>query len=220
MTDIRKTLERLKKHCLSDEECQRRRREESRLAEMKMLQGRQDRFEQVAPPKYRAFDEKKLPLECDKARARMIIEWEFPESKGLYIIGPTAMGKSMAFYELIRRQIMMGKTVEAMHGLEFKVFCGKTIKEPETAMKSFKYLASVDILAIDDIAKATSPAMIEGWFYLMEKRSSWNKPVIMTANTTGDDIKQKVNDATVAEPLLRRMREFCKVVVMKPQNER
>jgi len=87
-------------------------------------------------------------------------------------------------------------------------------------MKSFKALIDVDILAIDDVVKATSPAMLEGWFYLMEARSAWKRPVIMTGNLAGDDIRQKVNDANMAEPLIRRMKEFCQVVLIQNQERK
>ena len=217
--DIKNLFERLKAHARPQNEVDAVNAEREARAIEAVRTEREARVKAFTPPIYRTYLEERLPQSVNRDEARRVVGWNFPRGRGLYIVGETRLGKSMMLYELLRRQAMAGKSVEVMHGLEFKIFCGKAIKEPDTAQKSFNRLASVDILAIDDIGKATSPATIEGWFYLLERRTTWQRPIVMTANVVGADIKARINDDTMAEPLIGRIKEFCEVVLFQHQKK-
>jgi len=103
MSDWKQRLEKLKQHCISDEESQRLEREREREAAMRIEQARIEKANAIIPPKYQRYDETKLPG-IEIAKARKVTDWNFPEGKGLYIVGETGLGKSMMFYELIRRR--------------------------------------------------------------------------------------------------------------------
>jgi DNA replication protein DnaC len=79
------------------------------------------------------------------------------------------------------------RSAVVMDGIRFANECVAAFRDSDTTEKWLEGLTRPDVLAIDDVAKRFTPATAEGFFAVMDRRSSRLKPVILTSNFTGTD---------------------------------
>jgi DNA replication protein DnaC len=74
-------------------------------------------------------------------------------------------------------------------------------------------LARAEVLFFDDLGKVPLTERVEAEFFaLIERRMARQLPITVTSNMTGDDLAAKASTDR-GRPLIRRLREFCRVVV-------
>jgi len=85
-----------------------------------------------------------------------------------------------------------------------------------TLSQWFDRLAKADALFIDDIGKGKwTPATSSQFWELVDDRTRNRKPIFLTTNLNGETLVASLGlDRDIAEPLLRRIRESCDVVVL------
>jgi DNA replication protein DnaC len=85
----------------------------------------------------------------------------------------------------------------------------------------FESLASSDVLFMDDLGKGKWTAATAGQFWeLIDARSKEARPVFITTNCSGETLVRSLGlNKDVAEPLLRRLRESCKALVLQVKQD-
>jgi DNA replication protein DnaC len=107
--------------------------------------------------------------------------------------------------------------------LEARTFVG--LSEPEFSILREKYsrqgtleywlnkCIAADVFFLDDIGHAASTARhMEELYHIIEKRTSWNKPIIATTQFTLQDIEDKSGKSSTtktAMAILNRLLSFC-----------
>lgn len=158
----------------------------------------------LVPPLYRATDPTMLPQEP----LSKVMAWKFGP-KGLVIHGNTGTGKTRAAALLLKRiHLQDRKTIAAFFGNSFAHECGRRFLHGG-GEEWIAELSRFDVLFLDDFGKNKFTERVEAeQFGLIERRISHLRPVILTTNFIGKTLAGKMSEDR-AEPLIRRLREFC-----------
>lgn len=144
----------------------------------------------------------KLPKQ---RQSRLVLAWNGP--LGLNLWGPPRTGKTRTLYMLLKRLHYSGKHVKPLSPLDVS---------NELESRSYhraawlSRLASVDVLALDDVDKLNLTTEMErSLFCVLDKRAAHNKPVFFTQNSNADEFAKRFK---LGGPLLGRVREFCQSI--------
>lgn len=175
---------------------------------------RDSAWNRVCPPLYRDTDEKHPGLNPRALEA--VRRYEPRASRGLGLIGTTGQGKTRCACLALRRAHLAGLRVNYVTHNRFSRLAADVLSwaaeergNARAALDSFK---RADVLLLDDLGKAPSTergdAELED---LIEVRTSGNKPILWTANGSGEWLIARLG-ADRGEPTIRRLAEFCDVV--------
>lgn len=177
-------------------------------------------FVSLCPPLYRETDVDRLPA----AELATVLAWRM-NPRGLLLVGPTGTGKTRCVWMLLRQ--LLGQRPEtrivAFDGLGWGIAVSKAYGDPEYTERWFDKVCQCDVLFLDDLFKAKmTEAQEQAVYGVFERRSAQMLPIIVTMNSTGKMILDRMTDqgrADRGEPLLRRMAEFCDVIHFGKQKE-
>ena len=146
---------------------------------------------------------------------RQVIDHDLT-AQGIIVRGKSGHGKTRAVWRLLRRSFDAGKRIRAMASGEFDRQArdaGGTFTLTEWVDR----LVAADVLFIDDLGKAPwTPATVGLWFDVLDGRYREGRPIVVTTNLDGSAlVKQLRIGPDIGEPMLRRMRETTKQIVIK-----
>lgn len=205
---------------------QQRKEESAQAARELERQARIAKYERLCPPEFREeWDWEKVPDECEQSEIEKVWRWKFGP-RGLYIVGPTGFAKSRALYVLARRLVHEGHGVELVSGVRFAVQAGQAFGEPGGTQRWLDKCSNFDVWGVDDLGKRWTPATEDAFFEILDRRTSRERPVLITANYGGDDFRsisratakragQADNAKAMIEPMLRRLRDYCDVIAVQ-----
>jgi len=143
--------------------------------------------------------------------------WRFG-ADGLLLVGPSGCCKTRIAYEFLKREFFAGRSVEALSSTQFSHEVGTRFYDGSGSAWIEK-LNHADICFIDDIGKGklTERVALE-LFGMIEYRTSRGKPLIITSNAGSSELTRMLA-GDIAEPLIRRLVEFCHVIrFAEPEN--
>jgi DNA replication protein DnaC len=175
-------------------------------------QRRREAWNAMVPAIYREpIDFAKVNPEANRDELGKILGWQYGP-RGLYIIGHTGLSKSRALCSMVGDYaIYSGRSVKYLDGVAFAIGAGAAMGNPETAERWLKSLCAPDILIIDDFAKRWTPSTEEAAFAVVERRTAWRKPIMITNNYDRDEMIARAHDRNVVEPMLRRLKDYCEI---------
>ncbi len=148
-----------------------------------------------------------------RERVREIVEWlNFP--RGRFVSGPTGVGKTRSCWAAIHPRWLDGRSVLSRSAFQVSRDALAATNDHEQSRAIVGRYLSPDILFLDDFAKRMTPATAQFVFEIVERRTSAEKALIFTSNETLDSLSDLIGDGTLAKPLIRRIREFCDVIVL------
>lgn len=177
-------------------------------------------WEIVCPKNYRSVEEGGITdckkLENDVEPFQAIVSHPLCH-RGLILRGGTGTGKTRSMYRLLRKY-HDGKPrpkIVALSAGEFDRQC-RDASGHFRLTEWFSNLAQADVLFIDDIGKGKWTAATAGQFWeITDDRTKNCRPIFITTNCSGETLVQSIGlSKDIAEPLLRRLRENCKVIVL------
>ena len=156
-------------------------------------------------------------FEADQAAAKEVLDHPLGPM-GLILRGGTGAGKTRAIFRLLRRYHLMQPRprIIALSSGQFdreaRDAAGKF-----TLTEWFDRLAKADVLFVDDIGKGKwTPATAGQFWEVVDDRTKHHRPIFLTTNLNGDTLVQAIGiDRDIGEPLLRRLREHCRILTMK-----
>jgi len=163
------------------------------------------RWDSMCPEIFKSTNLDSLP----NVRSTMkVLEWKFGP-KGLLLHGETRTGKSRSAWLLLKRlhfERYSFMVLNSMAGLRYAALFGQSTNVVEEWINE---LISCDVLLMDDVFKIKLTDSFEGAiFSMVDQRSEMGRPMIVTANDTGETLKTRLT-CDRSEPLLARFREFC-----------
>lgn len=194
------------------EECKEREREEKRE---RIAKRRNDLIESRIPPLYRDSDVARFPVEWNEIK-----DWSPEDEKGLILVGSSGTCKTRMAAEILRRLCLKdGVNIGFVRASELAKLVRDQFyseaKVSEKARGALRFLQTIQVLCLDDLGKqANSPTVEEAIFELIEERTSHFLPMIVTVNAVGDELATMMS-ADRGAPIVRRLREFCKPVVIE-----
>ena len=174
---------------------------------------RQEAFNALCPPLYRQSDPERIPAaflsECEA--------WQY-NPVGIGLVGPAGCGKTRAAWVLLKRLHMSGIRAFGITATAFAKACADqwhdNAQAKALAEDTLTRCRRTKLLLLDDLGKQkmTERSELE-LFDLLEHRSSHELPVVWTANAAKGDLR-KMLSSDRGEPILRRISEFTKVVML------
>jgi hypothetical protein len=146
---------------------------------------------------------------------QQVIQHDLP-SQGLIVRGKSGHGKTRAVWRLLRRSFVDGKRIRAMASGEFDRQA-RDAGGKFTLTEFVDRLIEADVLFLDDLGKAPwTPATVGIWFDVLDGRYRHGRPIVVTTNLDGAAlVKQLRIGPDIGEPMLRRMRETTRQIVVK-----
>lgn len=189
------------------------RKERTAHNQAEQLAKRMSEWAGVCPPLYQDTDESRLP-----AVFKRVMAWVY-NPIGLCIGGPTSTCKTRMMFSLCKREFFNSKAVVAMTHTQFAYSAiHNALAQRDSAEQWMRIITGCDILFIDDLGKArfvtnegTSKHGEELLWHVLEHRWTHKLPCMFTMNATGGELAGKMS-RDVANPFLRRLREFCEVI--------
>ncbi len=161
-----------------------------------------------------AKDQLPQPDKLDEALA-----WKYGQ-RGLMLYGPTRCGKSRIVWEVIKREVKAGRSFRAVNPFELLRYPALFMAGNDAAGKFAESCAKVDLLLLDDAFKAKLTERVEELlFAVINERSEWNRPCLVTLNDTGATLGGRVSGDR-GPALIARLREFCQPIAFETKEVR
>lgn len=151
----------------------------------------------------------------DQPQANQVIGHPIGE-QGMVVRGDSGTGKSRAVWRYLRRNLEAGKSIRALTSGEFD-------RQARDAAGKFYLsewadrLIDVDVLFLDDLGKAPwTPTTVGHWFEILDGRYRHGRCTVITTNLTGETLVSQLSiGKDIAVPMLRRIHETCKPILLK-----
>lgn len=174
---------------------------------------REARWAEICPPLFAAqFDWSKLPSTTKRDGVQEVLDWKFGP-RGLFVVGDTGLAKTTTVYAMLREQFIQGRSVKVYDGIQFAVECSVAFRESGQTEAWLKAALEPDIFVIDDLAKRFTEATQQGFFAVLDRRTTHLRPLIITSNCSGETLEGMVKDRQLAGPMRRRMKQHLEPVV-------
>lgn len=152
-------------------------------------------------------------MDASQPEWRNMLAWKFG-GRGLIVRGVSGRCKTRAVWRLLRKLWDDKKGIAALTAAQFDRQC-RDAAGSFTLTAWFNRLATVDVLFIDDLGKGAWTQSTEAQFFdLLDERTREGRPMIVTCNDDGESLAARLSDDR-AEPLVRRLREYCDCVVFQ-----
>jgi DNA replication protein DnaC len=155
---------------------------------------------------------------------------------GLGLVGKTGLGKTRCMYRMLRRlieslNIETDETyperpilscriprIEAVNDatLAKLVLTALDFDDKTGASRHLRDFHSADVLFMDDVGQSKISERVGAELYeIVEYRTSNLKPIVFTSNFRGRQLAEKFTDTTRGDAVVRRLAEFCTIVVVE-----
>lgn len=166
------------------------------------------RFENICPETMRTIDLDRLPSFAKKHYDE-VLKWEFRDGIGLILHGSTGRGKTRLAWARIRHASFRGSRLSIIKATEFATLVAREYHSPGHYDEEINRLKKAPLLFFDDLAKSPlTPREASALFDLIDHRADHGRPNIITTNFVGQSLTARLGDGDLAEPLIRRLREF------------
>lgn len=182
------------------------------LAEQRR-EAREATWAKICPPLFlEPFDISKVPAETSREAVEEVLAWQFGP-RGLFIVGETNRAKTTTMYAMLREKyVTERKSVKIIDGTQFAYDCSLALRDASLTEGWLREMMAPDILAIDDIAKRFTEATQQGFFDVLNRRTTHLKPIIITSNCSGGTLEGMIKDPQLAGPTRRRIKQFFEPV--------
>lgn len=182
--------------------------EEQEARHAKTLSFFSDSLQGIVPPSFLQTEASKLPKPEMLEKA---LQWRFGPI-GLLLYGPTRSGKSRIAWEVAKREIRNRRKIRAVDSFDLMRYPALFMENGGAATRFAEELESADITLLDDVFKAKTTERVEELlFAIIDRRSCWQRPCIITLNDTGESLGQRFSQDR-GPALIHRLREFCQPV--------
>lgn len=192
--------------------------EQAGIARTKESGRRRDFWNEHCPEEFRTDEEGGktdiIRVKTEQPLYQKAMAWEMG-SKGLLLAGPSGTSKTRIAWRIIRREFDFGNSFMAMKAHRFG------LEAVDLQMSGgfkdwFDRLVKTKILFLDDFGKGRFTDAVEShWFALLDERTERGRPIIVTTNSTSDELKARMSEDR-GEPLIRRLRDYCHVIDFTP----
>ncbi len=170
-------------------------------------------WKRICPEAYRETDPS-FPL-MDQRLLAGIMRYRPESGRGIGLYGATGTRKTRMMFLLLHRLHLEGLRVFACSSKRiagcFAIKYGSDARSDQ-ARAVIRRCYSSEILLLDDLGKQRFSTAGESEFFdLVEDRTSRLRPILWTANATGDELAAMMS-ADRGGPIVRRLTEFCETI--------
>lgn len=161
------------------------------------------KWARICPPQYQDTSLSMLP-NVNKSSAALKIKLDV---KGACLWGPSGTGKTRTMFLMLRGCVNSNKSVQVFLPGEYT---SKSEKLGHNRSQWLDTLASVDVLALDDLGKFRLPKhYADDLFAVIERRCAHKRPILITTNLDGGQLSVELRHGM---QIARRIRDFCHTI--------
>lgn len=163
---------------------------------------REESWETLCPETYRTNDISQI----DENDFRTVTTWKFGKT-GLMVVGASGTGKTTSCWHLLHNlYVLQGQPFQAFSEVEFN----QHLRGPSPT-EFLKSLIKTQVFFLDDLGHiSSSPRCLEDLFYVVEKRTSWRRPIIVTTQFREAEFADRKSKTLSA--ILTRLKRHCQIV--------
>jgi len=169
---------------------------------------RKTKWQRLCPP----FYQRDLPRAIrTRPWVDDVLGWQYGP-QGLLLVGKTGTGKTRVMWHLLGRLLEQGRSVVVLDAVIYRSGVANAAREGETEIY-VRRLSSAEVLYWDDFGQThLSGAASEMLSYLVEQRTSHERPVLLTSRYSGGALESQFQRPEMGAAVRRRINEFCRVI--------
>jgi len=169
---------------------------------------RKTKWQRLCPP----FYQRDLPRAIrTRPWVDDVLGWQYGP-QGLLLVGKTGTGKTRVMWHLLGRLLEQGRSVVVLDAVIYRSGVANAAREGETEIY-VRRLSSAEVLYWDDFGQThLSGAASEMLLYLVEQRTSHERPVLLTSRYSGGALESQFQRPEMGAAVRRRINEFCRVI--------
>lgn len=178
------------------------------------LERRKQAWDRMVGSYYYTFDPDRIPQSI-RPHLDDVFGWHPDSPKGVGFLGKSRAGKSRVLFELGRRLYVRGQDVYPTSGIEFAEKVAGQVHNKEDFESYMARVKNCKILVLDDADKLNfTPAVEASYYGMLEYRRRFQKPILVSVNSTGKEMAQNATQNR-GEPIVNRLRDLCEIIELK-----
>lgn len=173
-----------------------------------LMEERIEKWETMCPELYRKTD----PSFIDGVKFSDVTKWKFGQ-KGLMVVGRSRAGKTTSCWHLLHKlYVLQSHSFVAISEPEFSIQRDKHSRQGSLDF-FLNQCIRTEVFFLDDLGHAaTNSRNLEELYHIVEKRTSWKRPIIITTQFTREELEDKGSKAgsgKTALAIMNRISCFC-----------
>lgn len=178
------------------------------------LERRKQAWDRLVGGYFSIFDPMRIPVPM-QPHFEDALTWKPSNTRGIGFAGKSRTGKSRVITELGRRLYVKGVDVFPTSGVEFQEKVVGQVSDREGWEAYIQRVKNCKVLLLDDADKLKMTEAVEAAYYsIMEVRRRFQRPVLVTVNSTGREMAQNATQNR-GEPIVNRLRDLCEIIELK-----
>jgi hypothetical protein len=167
-------------------------------------------WDENCPPNYQELIKaKRLPDQCDKGAIERVQKWTASDRKGLVLLGPSGIGKTLALWQKARDLERAGLNPVFLSAVEFARKLAVAARDLDKA----EWLMKAQVLIIDDLGKEKLSAAVAPLIWeVIDARNNHRKPTLISTRFRGTDFVARFSEPILGEDIRGRIADCCTVV--------
>jgi DNA replication protein DnaC len=177
---------------------------------------REKMFTDLCCPLYASTEIEKLPGAA-REQWEKLKTWTPDAGRGLVFVGPSRAGKSRLAW-LIAKKALVDLGIQVLHydALSWSAAVSSSWGDSSKLESWLTRISTVQLLFLDDALKQKQTEAQETTFYgILERRPGRFLPTIITLNSTGQQLKDRMTAGGAADrfiPIMERIKEFHDII--------
>ena len=167
-------------------------------------------WDETCPPNYQELiTAKRWPDHCDRAAIDRVQKWTSSDRKGLVLLGPTGIGKTLSLWAKARDLERAGIKPVFLSAVEFARKLAVAARDLDKA----DWLMKAQVLIIDDLGKEKLSAAVAPLIWeVIDARNNHRKPTLISTRFRGTDFVARFSEPILGEDIRGRIADCCQVV--------
>lgn len=194
-------------------------RQESALAISQLEKAQMEGvWKNICPDEFRADFDFGL-CKAKRATVERALNWQF-QKRGLFLIGKSGKAKTRAVWALLKKLYLADQIKPTVFtGAKFANEAASAAANTERTQPWIDRLAKCKLLVIDDLGKKWTKSTEEAFFDILDQRTAWHRPTIITSNYDADELQSMSfarGESAVAQDMattiFRRIHDYLEIV--------
>lgn len=167
-------------------------------------------WDEECPPNYKELiTSKRLPDQCDRVAIERIQKWTASDRKGLVLLGPSGIGKTLALWLKARDLERSGVKPVFLSAVDFARKLAVAARDLDKA----EWLMRARVLIIDDLGKEKLSAAVAPLIWeVIDARNNNRLPTLISTRFRGDDFVARFSEPILGDDIRGRIADSCSVI--------